>query len=268
MNKTININSIERATLLSVDEYEKYKKEIPLLSGKSWWLRSPGFNDEYAACVSSRSFGSFVSYPLGVRPALQISNPESFQSGEKFSFGENTFTYLGEGFAICTKSIGNCAFRKNYKANDANNYEASDVKKYVDAWYEKQLSIEQNRDKINYYMENYDLSEKSAITLFKMREETALRVENTFSSLSEIAEWYLNNEVGTLDTFVAIALDMEKLGKTLVEHLEDLVYLGEHGNENSENSQEKTKFSLYAQVSEDDRWDLVLEDIKKEELDL
>lgn len=259
MRREINLNNIESITLLSKEEYKKYSDKIPTVA-KNWWLRSPGGNTFTAACVfcsrSSRSDvfvgGGDVSFALGVRPALQISNPESMnlETGDTFSFGEQTFTYLGEGLALCDDCIGECTFRKDYwKVQDVNDYEKSDVKAYVESWLEKQLFLEQNREKVDYYKDNYDMTEESAVALFKNSEENALHVEEVFSSLDKIAEWYLDNEVGTLDTFVAIALNMEILGETVHAHRDDIVYLGKQG---------------YALVSEGDRWDLELDEQEEE----
>ena len=142
MNKTIDLSSIESATLLSCEEVKKYGKMIPPVE-ENWWLRSPGISVRQATCVNGKDgyvdgAGGYVNFvDDAVRPALQSSNPVSFQTGEKFAFGEHTFTYLGEGLAICNDIVGKCAFRKDWNAPDANVYEASDVKKYVDNWLEK-----------------------------------------------------------------------------------------------------------------------------------
>lgn len=80
-----------------------------------------------------------MSSKFGVRPALGLSNLETLQPGEKLKFSEQTFTYLGEGLALCDDFIGKYAFRENWKASDANIYETSDVKKYVDEWFEKEM---------------------------------------------------------------------------------------------------------------------------------
>lgn len=141
MNKTIDIKNIVSATLLSIDEYEKHKENISKVKG-TWWLRSQGYYDTSAAFVHGvygyvDDDGGYVGMQFGVRPALQISNSVSLQTGEEFAFGEHTFTYLGEGLAICNDIVGKCAFRKDWEALDANNYEKSDVKAYVENWFEK-----------------------------------------------------------------------------------------------------------------------------------
>ncbi len=141
MIKEINLDNIESITLLSIEEYKKYRDKISPVEGK-WWLRSPGDDDILAACVNGESGdvianGRDVLLEFGVRPALQISNPESLKPGEEFIVGENSFTYLGEGLALCNNCIGKCAFRDDLTAPDANVYEKSDIKIYVENWFEK-----------------------------------------------------------------------------------------------------------------------------------
>lgn len=141
MDKMIDVNSIQSATLLSCEEARKYREMIPPVE-EIWWLRSAGGDDIIAACVFGEhgdvyDIGNYVDEEFGVRPALRISNPESLNLGEKFKFGGQTFTYLGEGLALCDNIVGNCAFRKYYEAPNANDYGASDIKKYVENWFEK-----------------------------------------------------------------------------------------------------------------------------------
>lgn len=145
MNNMIDTKNVS-AALLSIDEYEKHKEKIPQIK-ENWWLRSPGNLDDLAACVRGANGdvydnGTHVTHEFGVRPALRISNPE-FETGHKFTFGEQTFTYLGEGLALCDDIVGKCAFREDWEASDANDYEASDVKKYVEDWFEKAKTKEQ-----------------------------------------------------------------------------------------------------------------------------
>ena len=148
MNKTIDTKNIVSATLLSIEEYEKYGEMIPPVEvppvEEDWFLRSAGIIDNTAAVVCGENghvedYGYSVNFEFGVRPVLQISNPESMnlESGDTFPFGKQTFTYLGEGLAICNDCIGKCVFRERRKASNANDYEKSDVKKYVDDWFEK-----------------------------------------------------------------------------------------------------------------------------------
>lgn len=73
-----------------------------------------------------------------VRPALKISNLalSNLSIKDKFIFSGKTFTVISKDYALCDESIGNCPFRKDWGAKDANVYEASDVKKFVDEWFD------------------------------------------------------------------------------------------------------------------------------------
>lgn len=131
------------ATLLSVEEAKNVNKEI-LKADIDWWLCSPGFDGDYAACVfgdygSVSDIGNYVEDSYGVRPALEISNLESsgYKIGESVYFGGYSFTIISDTYALCDDMIGECAFRKDSKAKDANKYETSDIKRYVETWFEK-----------------------------------------------------------------------------------------------------------------------------------
>ena len=143
---------IEEATLLSVDEAKK------LLSIKDreypgwWWLRSSGDYQLTAAGVyrdgSIDSDGINVYYGDGcVRPALRISlKSTDYEIGDTFSFGGETFKIISDDLAFCLESIGTYCFRKNWKAPDVSVYGVSDVKKFVDAWFEKAIAMKRRTD--------------------------------------------------------------------------------------------------------------------------
>lgn len=210
MKRKISINSIESAALLSKEEYNKYRDKISHIT-KNWWLRSAGRSGSQAAFVSRGSGivdgrGINVHLEFGVRPALQISNSVSMnlESGDTFEFGRNTFTYLGEGLALCDNIVGNCVFRKDWNAPDANVYETSDVKKYVEDWFEKTkekgititISPELERrivafcdDELYYHIhesgcaEEYRSEIETQIELLRLlgHEDTANKYENEFT---------------------------------------------------------------------------------------
>lgn len=140
---------IAGATLLTIEEAEKLPKKTRAI-GEWWWLRSPG---DYRRRVVTVCSDGFVYYDeicadivCDVRPALVVLNPESveFNIGDRFRFGENEFEIISEDRALCTESIGKCAFREEQKARDANRYETSDVKKFVDKWYQNVISGQKN----------------------------------------------------------------------------------------------------------------------------
>lgn len=139
---------ITGATLLSTEEAKQLDKEILKASDNWWWLRSPSIYDKYynQAAYVEGDYGNLIDYGLnvslgdiGVRPALCISNLSSsnLQIGDKFEFGDRNFTVISDKYALCDESIGECAFRKDWEAENANDYEKSDVKKFVDDWFAK-----------------------------------------------------------------------------------------------------------------------------------
>lgn len=137
----INKLEITGATLLSAKEAKNLNKEI-LKADENWWLRSCGHRDGLAACVFGDRgyadyFGYLVNYSYGVRPALEISNLESsnLKIGDTITFGEHDFTIISDKYALCNEIVDKRVFREDYVAEDANDYEASDIKKFVDDWF-------------------------------------------------------------------------------------------------------------------------------------
>ncbi len=134
---------ITGVTLLSASEAKNLNKEI-LKADKNWWLRSASDRDSIAACVYGDDGyvyrnGYYVHRSFGVRPALEISDLESsgYKIGESVYFGGHSFTIISDTYALCDDMIGECAFRKDSEAENANEYEASDIKRYVETWFEK-----------------------------------------------------------------------------------------------------------------------------------
>ena len=141
---------IEEITLLSIEEYKKLKREISRIDD-FWWLRSPGYTDfDLAACVIGADGivsenGYYVSNKLGVRPALKISYLKSsnLRIGDKIEVAGCMWTIISSKLALCDDFIGKQPFREDCKADDANDYEASDVKKYLKDWLHSSLSIDE-----------------------------------------------------------------------------------------------------------------------------
>lgn len=137
------------ATLLRINEAEILPDYLRKYN-RIWWLRSPGHTQDYAASVyyngSVSYYGDFVCNNRdAVRPALKISNLKSsgLKVGDRFYFGDVEFEVISSDLAFCRTDIGCCAFRKDWEAADANIFESSDVKKFVDEWFEsvKEKSI-------------------------------------------------------------------------------------------------------------------------------
>lgn len=138
-------------TLLSKEEYNENKERINLINNCWWWwLRSPGKYTHDASGVSGDgSIGDRnVNNAYGsIRPAL-ILNPESsnLKIGDKFKFYNHNWTVISTQYALCDEAFYETQFRKNWAAEDANIYEVSDIKKYIDVEWEKMKRGERNEN--------------------------------------------------------------------------------------------------------------------------
>lgn len=129
---------IEDVTLLSIEEYKKHKDDIPFVS-TWWWLRSPGGNTNYAARVdyfgSIDYFGDRVSHGDGnIRPALKLGTTRGCYVGMTFELCVYEWTLIDDDLAICNEIVGQTCFRDDADARDANDYEKSDIKKWLANW--------------------------------------------------------------------------------------------------------------------------------------
>lgn len=131
------------ATLLSREEAEELLTKEERFYENWWWLRSPGY---YSFDTCYVNFGGYVYDDCytnyaggGVRPALKINISSSdVKVGDVFMFGGKEFKIISPELAwMHNDDIGTCAFREKRDAPDANVYEVSDVKNYVDAWFHK-----------------------------------------------------------------------------------------------------------------------------------
>lgn len=140
--------NIDGITLLSTEEYEEYKDHIPLLR-KFWWLRSPGHCGYFAAIVHYDGYvhyyGDNVMLRTGVRPAL-IYKSSNLTIGDKIEFAGYKWTVLSDKFILCDTLIGNRCFRENQEAEDANDYEKSDVKPFIEDWLKKHMNGESGKN--------------------------------------------------------------------------------------------------------------------------
>ena len=133
---------ITEATLLTIEEARKLPGRLRRYD-EWWWLKSPGLCSNYVAFVDNggfvNSFGDYAFVDNIVRPVLIISNFEStdLKIGDTFEFGGEQFEIISDGKAFCLGDIVYKEFREDPDAPDANDYEKSDVKKYIDDWFEK-----------------------------------------------------------------------------------------------------------------------------------
>lgn len=147
--KETNALHITGATLLSVKEAKNLDEDM-LKASSNWWLRSPGGYDILAAFVNGEyglvhDYGRNVEESFGVRPALKISNLESsiYQIGDTLSFGDHSFTIISKKYALCNEIVEKRPFCDGY--NKTNDYKASDIKVFVDNWFDRTKELEAER---------------------------------------------------------------------------------------------------------------------------
>lgn len=144
VEKLIRVDlDVQGITLLSIEEYKKHKRHITPIDCV-WWLRSPGCRSWLAAYVGSsgivNSNGDDVDRDLiAVRPALQVANPKSasLKIGDKFCLFGYEWTVISKELALCDEVVGKHAFREDWQAEDANDYEQSDVKRFLEEWLDR-----------------------------------------------------------------------------------------------------------------------------------
>ena len=179
--------NIEEVRLLSEEEYIKYKDDIPLLN-EWWWLQPSGRNHYLATIVSYDGllFGRCVDVACAVvRPVLIISNLKScnLSVGNKFKAANHTWTVISDTIALCDDSIGKQCFNSNRKEENSNNYETSDIKKYIDEWAEKESLVKKNMDYkrllriFQAYVENHLFDCYNPKYIRKILEQSATRKE-------------------------------------------------------------------------------------------
>ena len=125
--------------LLSQLKYDKYKMRIPKL-GDSWWLASAIVNpSDESACGAlvwddERVICRYVAMYYAVRPMLDVAT--DLEPGRKFKWMDHTWTVITKNFALCDESFTNMMFREDADAKDASEYAKSDIKKWLDNWWD------------------------------------------------------------------------------------------------------------------------------------
>ena len=146
MKNEINLK-ITGATLLNVDEARNLLTADERAYSNWWWLRTPGYflfcSIEVNPDGSVNRNGNYVNdSSVCVRPALTIENLDSsnLKIGDTFKIKEYEFRVISANLAwLYRQDIGNCTFHKELEADDVNDYEKSDIKKFVDEWFEKEV---------------------------------------------------------------------------------------------------------------------------------
>lgn len=127
------------------------KSILELHDGSSeYWLSTAGTrNYNYVMTVDSDTGkifvpGSFVEASCAVRPVLIVSNLMSrYSIGDTVKFGNSdlTYTVISENKVLANFSLGQMPFRREGAFQFANDFEKSDIKKWLDNWAKYHLII-------------------------------------------------------------------------------------------------------------------------------
>lgn len=137
---------IEGVTLLTKGEAEALPVELRKCS-ECWWLRSPGFIDDKAAFVYGDTgnvddIGISADHKLGVRPALCVNLKSiDLQIRDVIKIFGYDWTVISDSLILCDDTVGESPFRTDRNALDANDYETSDINKWLDEWYMDQITL-------------------------------------------------------------------------------------------------------------------------------
>lgn len=120
------------------------KNILELHDGSSeYWLSTAGTrNYNYVMTVTSDTGkifvpGDFVDASCAIRPVLIVSNLMSrYSIGDTVEFGDSdlTYTVISKNKVLANFSLGQMPFRRAYAAGDANDYEKSDIKEWLEYW--------------------------------------------------------------------------------------------------------------------------------------
>ena len=126
-------------TLLSKEEYIELESNIPIVDFW-WWLRSPGSSSSSAFLIGyygSRLDCSVNSGSIAVRPAIIIQESSHLKVGDNFWFYAHNWTVISDNYALCDEEFCYMPFNRDFSADDVNNYNNSDIKRYLDREFEK-----------------------------------------------------------------------------------------------------------------------------------
>lgn len=121
--KTIKINEF---TLLTSEEFKKYKKLIPISFDDNWWLKDAdiGVWVHYVNKANSVTSGG-VDSNYGLRPVIKFEG--DIPIGDSFYFNNISYIVIDNGLAIASRPIIKTMF--DYCSN---NYKKSLIKRKLD----------------------------------------------------------------------------------------------------------------------------------------
>ena len=129
--KHVSFNCIKEITLLTIEQAERLPREL-LACGEWWWLRSPGYIQDYAAYVyidgSVYYRGDYVRNVVGcVRPAFVIPGLDS-KIYDQVHVGGCVCTVVDKDLVLADDVV--CYHRFDAKSNDWNK---SELKAFIES---------------------------------------------------------------------------------------------------------------------------------------
>lgn len=139
----VDFSDVEEITILSEDEYKKYKHDIIYIHDW-WWLRSCNPTKLYVM-ITAADGSVFIAIPSdkrgGVRPAIILNISVNVEVGEQIDYDDLSFTILdtnyngtGKVLALCNIIIKKCRFDE-----DSVVWENSELKVTIDEMTKKGL---------------------------------------------------------------------------------------------------------------------------------
>lgn len=142
--KDIKTPKIIDARLLSLEEALALPEVMRVWNTErygEWWLQGCGPSYEgyaYSVTKTGRIQFSLVDEQKYIRPALKIDIKNTpFKVGDNFMFGGKEFKIISPDLAWMTDgNLGCLQFNEDWRAPNANIYECSKVKTFVDEWFD------------------------------------------------------------------------------------------------------------------------------------
>jgi len=138
------IQYVKNVTLLSIKGVILFPRQVRTYGGW-WWLRSPGVSQTQASGVNA--FGTIDPFgddvdddSVCVRPALIIDPiPSYLKSGDIIKIFGKEWVFYNGGALLMDGTLIKMSFNKTpQKGND---YETSDIKKYLDHWFDQSKKL-------------------------------------------------------------------------------------------------------------------------------
>ncbi len=126
-------------TVLSAEEFLTCKALVP--PGGWYWLRSHG--DAARTCRAGMAnpqgeiYDALVMCAYGARPAAFAPGfaELGISPGGRVLMKGRIWTAVARDVLLCDGPIGNCPFRADWTAPDSGEWEASDLKAYIEEWW-------------------------------------------------------------------------------------------------------------------------------------